>query len=64
VSDKRLDVRLALVITDHEQPFSSATVQWSDVPYIGVLEIEKRLIEFLDSMNQLGYAQTQTKVEV
>jgi hypothetical protein len=55
--DKRLDVKLALVVTDNEKPFSSATVTWEDVPYVGVLEIEKKLVAFLGEMNQLGYAQ-------
>jgi hypothetical protein len=55
-SDKRLDVKLSLVITDDAQPFSSSTVTWEDVPYAGVLEIEKRLIAFLNAMNQLGYS--------
>lgn len=55
--DKRLDVKLSLVITDSEQPFSSSVVAWEDVPYVGVLEIEKKLIAFLAEMNQLGYAQ-------
>lgn len=55
--DKRLNVKLSLVITDNEKPFSSSTVIWDDVPYIGVLEIEKKLIAFLNEMNQLGYAQ-------
>lgn len=55
--DKRLDVKLSLVITDNEQPFSSSVVTWEDVPYLGVLEIEKKLIAFLGEMNQLGYAQ-------
>jgi hypothetical protein len=54
--DKRLDVKLSLVITDNEKPFSSSTVTWEDVPYVGVLEIEKRLIVFLAEMNQLGYS--------
>ncbi len=54
--DKRLDVKLSLVITDNEKPFSSSTVTWEDVPYVGVLEIEKRLIAFLNAMNQLGYS--------
>lgn len=56
--DKRLDVKLSLVITEVDaQPFSSSTVTWEDVPYVGVLEIEKRLITFLNEMHQLGYAQ-------
>ena len=54
--DKRLDVKLTLVITDNEQPFSSATVTWEDVPYVGVLEIQKKLIALLGEMNQLGYS--------
>lgn len=54
-ADKRLDVKLALVITDNEKPFSSSTVTWEDVPYAGVLEIQKKLIAFLTEMNQLGY---------
>jgi hypothetical protein len=54
--DKRLDVKLSLIITDNEKPFSSSTVTWEDVPYIGVLEIEKKLIAFLGEMNQLGYS--------
>jgi hypothetical protein len=56
MKDKRLDVKLSLVITDNEKPFSSSTVTWEDVPYVGVLEIEKKLIQFLEEMNQLGYA--------
>jgi len=55
-ADKRLDVKLALVITDNEKPFSSSTVTWEDVPYAGVLEIQKKLIAFLTEMNQLGYS--------
>ena len=55
MKNKRLKVQLSLVITDNEKPFSSSTVVWDDVPYIGVLEIEKKLIAFLDAMNQLGY---------
>jgi len=55
-ADKRLDVKLTLVITDNEQPFSSATVTWEDVPYAGVLEIQKKLIALLGEMNQLGYS--------
>jgi hypothetical protein len=55
-ADKRLDVKLNLTITDNELPFSSATVTWEDVPYIGVLEIQKKLIAFLAEMNQLGYS--------
>jgi hypothetical protein len=58
--DKRLDVKLSLVITDNEKPFSSSTVTWEDMPYWGVLEIEKKLIAFLGEMNQLGYAQLNT----
>lgn len=54
--DKRLDVKLSLVITDNEKPFSSAVVSWEDVPYIAVLEIEKKLVAFLAEMNQLGYS--------
>lgn len=54
--DKRLDVKLSLVITDNEKPFSSSITTWEDVPYIGVLEIEKKLIAFLTEMNQLGYS--------
>ena len=54
--DKRLDVKVSLVITDNEKPFSSSVVTWEDVPYAGVLEIEKKLIAFLEEMNQLGYA--------
>ena len=56
-TDKRLDVKLSLVITDNEKPFSSSTVTWEDVPYVGVLEIQKKLLAFLNEMNQLGYAQ-------
>lgn len=55
-ADKRLDVKLTLVITDNEQPFSSATVTWEDVQYVGVLEIQKKLIALLGEMNQLGYS--------
>lgn len=58
--DKRLDVKLSLVITDNEQPFSSSTVTWEDVPYVGVLEIQKKLIAFLTEMNQLGYSMLNT----
>ena len=54
--DKRLDVKFSLVITDNEKPFSSSAVTWEDVPYVGVLEIQKKLIAFLAEMNQLGYA--------
>lgn len=59
-ADKRLDVRLSLVITDNEKPFSSSAVTWEDVPYSGVLEIEKKLIAFLAEMNQLGYTLLET----
>lgn len=59
-ADKRLDVKLSLVITDNEQPFSSSTVTWEDVPYVGVLEIQKKLIAFLTEMNQLGYSMLNT----
>lgn len=52
--DKRLDVKLSLVITDNEKPYSSATVTWEDVPYFGVLELEKKLIALLQDMNQFG----------
>lgn len=55
-TDKRLDVKLSLVITDNEKPFSSSTVTWEDVPYVGVLEIQKKLLAFLNEMNQLGYS--------
>ena len=58
--DKRLDIKLALVITDNEKPFSSSTVTWEDVPYVGVLEIQKKLIAFLTEMNQLGYSMLNT----
>ena len=60
MKDKRLDVRLSLVITDNEKPFSSSTVTWEDVPYVGVLEIEKKLIAFLEEMNQFGYSLLKT----
>jgi hypothetical protein len=56
MKDKRLDVKLSLVITDNEKPFASSITTWEDVPYVGVLEIEKKLIAFLEEMNQLGYA--------
>jgi hypothetical protein len=56
MKDKRLDVKLTLVITDQGKPFSSSTVTWDDLPKLGVLEIEKKLIAFLAEMNQLGYA--------
>jgi len=59
-TDKRLDVKLLLVITDNEKPFSSSTVTWEDVPYVGVLEIQKKLIAFLTEMNQLGYSMLET----
>lgn len=59
-TDKRLDVQLSLVITDDGKPFSSSIVTWEDVPYVGVLEIEKKLIAFLAEMNQLGYASMET----
>jgi len=59
-ADKRLDVKLSLVITDNEKPFSSSTVTWEDVPYVGVLEIQKKLIAFLTEMNQLGYSMLNT----
>mgnify|MGYP000703806420 FL=1 len=59
-TDKRLDVKLSLVITDNEKPFSSSTVTWEDVPYVGVLEIQKKLIAFLTEMNQLGYSMLNT----
>ena len=54
--DKRLDVKLALTITDQGKPYSSSLVTWDDVPYGAVLEIEKKLIVFMNEMNQLGYA--------
>lgn len=54
--DKRLDVTLSLRITDKNQPFNSADIEWNDVPYAGVLEIQKNLIAFLAAMNALGYA--------
>ena len=54
--DKRLDVKLALTITDQGKPYSSSLVTWDDVPYVAVLEIEKKLIVFMNEMNQLGYA--------
>ena len=60
MKDKRLDVKLSLVITDNEKPFSSSTITWSDVPKLGVLEIEKKLIAFLAEMNQFGYAMLNT----
>ncbi len=59
--DKRLDVKLSLVITDNEKPFASLTTTWEDILYVGVLEIEKKLIAFLTEMNQLGYAMLETK---
>lgn len=62
IPDKRLDVKLSLVITDDGSPFCSSITTWDDVPYPGVLEIEKRLIAFLNEMNQFGYAQL-TKAE-
>ena len=60
MKDKRLDVKLSLIITDNEKPYSSSTVTWEDLPYIGVLEIQKKLIAFLAEMNQLGYAMLET----
>lgn len=54
--DKRLDVKLSLVITDNDKPFSSSTVTWEDLHYEAVLEIERKLIAFMTEMNQLGYA--------
>ena len=54
--DKRLDVKVSLVITDNDKPFSSSVVTWEDMPYVGVLEIEKKLIAVLEEMNQLGYS--------
>jgi len=59
-SDKRLDVKFSLVITENEKPFSSSTTTWEDVPYVGVLEIEKKLIAFLSEMNQVGYSLLET----
>jgi hypothetical protein len=56
LKEKRLDVSLSLVITDDGKPYTSSTTTWEDVPYIGVLEIEKKLIALLTEMNQLGYA--------
>lgn len=53
-TDKRLDVKLSLVITDDDKPFSSAIITWDDVPYDGVLEIEKNMLVFLDKMHQFG----------
>ena len=54
--DKKLDVCLSLRITDQGKPYSSAEVYWNDVPYAGVLEIQKNLIVLLKTMNDLGYA--------
>jgi len=56
MKDKRLDVKLTLVITDNGKPYTSSTTTWEDVPYFGVLEIEKKMIAFLQEMNQFGYA--------
>jgi hypothetical protein len=56
LKEKRLDVSLSLVITDDGKPYTSSTTTWEDVPYVGVLEIEKKLIALLTEMNQLGYA--------
>ena len=53
--DKRLDVKLSLVITDNDKPYSSYIVTWEDMPYVGVLDIEKRLGTVLLDLNQLGY---------
>lgn len=58
--DKRLDVKLALTITDQGKPYSSSLVTWDDVPYPAVLEIEKKLIAFMNEMNQLGYSMLET----
>ena len=60
MKDKRLDAKLSLIITDNEKPYSSSTVTWEDLPYIGVLEIQKKLIAFLAEMNQLGYSMLET----
>jgi hypothetical protein len=53
--NKRLDVKVSLVITDNEKPFSSSVVTWEDMPYAYVLDIEKKLIGALAELNQLGY---------
>lgn len=55
--DKRLDVKIVVEITDNGKAFSSNTTTWEDVPYIGVLGIQKKMVEFLDSMVGVGYEQ-------
>ena len=45
--DKRLDGKIVVEITDNGTPFSSNTTTWEDVPYIGVLGIQKQMVEFL-----------------
>jgi len=53
---KRLDVSVTLDITDGGKPFNHSVVTWSDVPYEGVLEIQKNMIDVLERLNQLGYS--------
>lgn len=55
--DKRLDVKIVVEITDNGTPFSSNTTTWEDVPYIGVLGIQKKMVEFLNGMVDMGYEQ-------
>ena len=31
--------------------------RWEDVPYIGVLGIQKKMVEFLNGMVDMGYEQ-------
>lgn len=54
--DKRLDVKVSLVITDNDKPYHSSVVTWEDMPYPYVLDVQKTLIEGLAALNQLGYA--------
>ena len=61
--NKRLDMTLTLHITDQGEPFHSSTVTWNEVPYVEVLEIEKRLIAFLSGMQEMGVAQWRASVE-
>jgi hypothetical protein len=53
-ADKRLDVKLALEITDNGTPFSSNTTTWEDVPREGVLKIQQEMIGFLTRMTEYG----------
>lgn len=55
--DKRYNVRMELEITDLDGgPFMATTVEWAEVPMLGVLEIEKGQLEFLTKLNELGYS--------